>query len=177
MTSFDSNGSFISPTLVPNTRDCLFDGIGGEGASYSSRGEEDVDDRDSGFAEEARRPKPNRLPVFGGRGGGCESSEERLVYPESCRLGGFGFPSSRILYSYFCRINLSIAESTSSTSMGIGGFTPLGLYNLFTALFPLRFIFFGVGIYHQQSCTHSRCDSETDSHRPDPMTSYPYSKI
>jgi hypothetical protein len=37
MTSLDSNGSLISPTLVPNTRDCLLDGTGGEGASYSSR--------------------------------------------------------------------------------------------------------------------------------------------
>lgn len=37
MTSLDSNGSLTSPTLVPNTLDCLLDGIGGEGISRSSR--------------------------------------------------------------------------------------------------------------------------------------------
>jgi hypothetical protein len=57
--------------------------------------------------------KPNLLPVFGGRGGGWSSE---FVLPVLCFAGGL-----TDLSTYFCRMNLSIAESASSASKGIGG--------------------------------------------------------
>ncbi len=81
--------------------------------------------------------KPNRFPVFGGRGGG-ESSDD--LPPVLFRLGGRGLPSARLRCSYFCLMNRSIAESTSSASRGIGGLMFLGLYTLLEAMFPVRFM-------------------------------------
>lgn len=57
--------------------------------------------------------KPNLLPVFGGSGGGWSSE---FVLPVLCLVGGFA-----ALSTYFCRMNLSIAESASSASKGTGG--------------------------------------------------------
>ncbi len=57
--------------------------------------------------------KPNLLPVFGGRGGGWSSE---FVLPVLCLVGGL-----TALSWYFCRMNLSIAESASSASKGTGG--------------------------------------------------------
>lgn len=57
--------------------------------------------------------KPNLLPVFGGNGGG---SSEFVLPLLCCRIGAL-----TALCWYFCRINLSMAESASSASKGIGG--------------------------------------------------------
>jgi len=46
------------------------------------------------------------------------------------------------LDEYFCRINLSIAESASSASNGMGGFVFVGLYIRFDAMLPTRFMFY-----------------------------------
>lgn len=85
----------------------------------------------------ARKVKPNRFPVFGGNGGG-ESSDG--LPPILSRLGGRGLPSANDRCSYFCLINRSIAGSTSSASIGIEGLIFLGLYTLFEAMLPVRFI-------------------------------------
>ena len=84
-----------------------------------------------------RSPNPKRPVGFGGSGGG-RSSE--LVLPVFCRVPGresFRY----ILCSYFARMYLSMALSTSSISMGICGFTLRGLYVLFDSTFPIRFMF------------------------------------
>ncbi len=78
--------------------------------------------------------KPNLLPVFGGSGGGLSSE---FVLPVLFRAGPF-----RTLSWYLFLINLSIAESASSTSNGIGGLVLLGLYMRFEVTFPIRFIFY-----------------------------------
>ncbi len=78
--------------------------------------------------------KPNLLPVFGGSGGGLSSE---FVLPVLFRAG----PSNTLSW-YFFRMNLSIAESASSASNGIGGLVLLGLYMRFEATFPTRFIFY-----------------------------------
>lgn len=72
----------------------------------------------SGKMEEADL-KPNRLPVFGGSGGGVSSDE---VLPVLCFLA-----PARDRCIYFERMNLSIAGSTSSASTGMGGFLLSGL--------------------------------------------------
>jgi hypothetical protein len=105
-----------APTEKPNTLDCLF--LGGDGVlcpEFSKSGcaasrrclEESgkIDDADL---------KPNLLPVFGGRGGGWSSE---FVLPVLFRTGALTARSM-----YFCLMNLSIAESASSTSNGMGGF-------------------------------------------------------
>lgn len=74
------------------------------------------DFEESGKIEEADL-NPNLLPVFGGSGGGWSSELELL--PVSFREAARS--------EYFPRINLSIAESASSASKGIGGFALLGL--------------------------------------------------
>jgi hypothetical protein len=84
-----------------------------------------------------RKPKPKRPVGFGGSGGG-RSSE--LVLPVFCRV------PSRVslmytLCSYFCRMYLSIALSTSSMSIGICAFALRGLYVLFDSELPMRFMF------------------------------------
>jgi hypothetical protein len=50
---------------------------------------------------------------------------------------------------YFCRMNLSIAESASSASNGMGGLALVGLYIRFEAMFPTRFIFYSE-VRHRQ---------------------------
>ena len=44
------------------------------------------------------------------------------------------------LCSYFCLMNLSMALSTSSISIGIWGFVFRGLYVLFDSVLPTRFM-------------------------------------
>lgn len=79
--SLDSNDELISPTLAPNTRDCLFIGTGGDREpNVSDRGDDGFEflseDRGRCEVEETeRRPNPNFLPLLGGRGGG-ESSDD-----------------------------------------------------------------------------------------------------
>lgn len=83
-----------------------------------------------------RRPKPNFFPGLGGKGGRCPSSED--VLPALCLAGCA--PDMNALCSYFCRMNLSITPSASSTSIGIEGLTFFGLNVRFEVLFPTRFI-------------------------------------
>lgn len=81
MFSFCSNDALKSPTLAPNTRDCLFICTGGEREPYvSDRGEVGLDDlpEDRGKCEAddtERRPNPNNFPVLGGSGGGEPSGD------------------------------------------------------------------------------------------------------
>lgn len=128
------------PMLCPKTLDALFT-LGGEellkwrpgdrgGLTGSDLFVGNVDD-------EARKPKPNRFPGFGGNGGGRSSME--LVLPVFCRVVGRDSPND--LCSYFWRRNRSIAPSTSSTSIGMFGLTFPGLYNRFDATLPVRFMF------------------------------------
>lgn len=63
--------------------------------------------------------KPNRLPVLGGKGGGWSSE---FVLPVFCRVCVLIERSW-----YFCRMNLSMAVSTSSASKGMGGLAFVGL--------------------------------------------------
>ena len=115
----------------------------------------------------ARKVKPNRFPVFGGNGGG-ESSDS--LPPVLSRLGGRGLPSANDRCSYFCLMNRSIAGSTSSASMGIEGLIFLGLYTLFEATFPVRFIF-----WYPSASINLLCGRDL-SRRLDPMTNCPCSK-
>lgn len=123
---FNSKSDVLgSPTSAPNSLDGLFR-LSGDG----DRSREPRESRESGRAaaaaaaasrfalddngkiDEADR-KPNRLPVLGGRGGGWSSEFVLPVFCLVCAL---------IVRSwYFCRMNLSIAASTSSASKGIGG--------------------------------------------------------
>lgn len=85
-----------------------------------------------------RNPKPSALFGFGGNGGGLSSTE--LELPVFDRVPG----RESVIYSrcsYFCLIYLSIAPSTSSTSMGICGFWFRGLYALLDSMLPIRFMF------------------------------------
>lgn len=72
------------------------------------------DFEESGKIEEADL-KPNLLPGFGGKGGGWSSE---FVLPVLFLAVGF----AAALSIYLPLMNLSIAESASSTSKGIGGF-------------------------------------------------------
>src|ERR1700761_4595695 len=122
------------------------------GNALSTRGSCDLfflSDCEKGYAdEEALNPNPKILPFFEGTGGGGESGssrggrEEYEVGELSSRRGGSGFPSARLFSWYFLRINLSMAESASSASRGMSGFLFLGLYALFTAMLPLRFMLY-----------------------------------
>lgn len=131
-----SKSSFpYSPTAAPNTLDCLLrfgDGVFSFSASKSCRAAASrLDFDESGNIEEADL-NPNLLPVFGGNGGGWSSE---FVLPVLCLAGAF-----TDLSTYFCLMNLSNAESASSTSNGIGGFVFWGLYIRFDAVFPNRFM-------------------------------------
>lgn len=75
LASLDSMFSPPPPTLAPNTLDCLFTRIGGDGGyAFAVSGEVGGDTCERlviGRAEETdRRPKPKRFPGLGGRGGG-----------------------------------------------------------------------------------------------------------
>jgi hypothetical protein len=113
---FDSKSSgFGWPTSAPNNFDCLFL-LGGEGDLSLELGRAAASRRafdDSGKIDEADL-NPNLLPVLGGSGGGWSSE---FVLPVFCRLCVLTAGSW-----YFCRMNLSIAESASSASNGIAGF-------------------------------------------------------
>jgi hypothetical protein len=139
---FDSRSAmFGSPTSVPNNFEGLFR-LGGDGdrsresgraaaAAAAAASRFALDDK--GNIDEADL-KPNLLlPVLGGRGGGWSSE---LVLPVFCRVCVLIARSW-----YFCRMNLSIAESTSSASKGIAGLLFWGLYIRLDATFPTRFIF------------------------------------
>lgn len=84
---------------------------------------------ESGNMEEADL-KPNLLPVLGGKGGGWSSE---FVLPVSCLAAA--------LSAYLLRMNLSMAESASSASIGTGGRLLVGLYIRLEMVLPTRFIF------------------------------------
>jgi hypothetical protein len=92
---------------------------------------------DNGNIDEADL-NPN-LEFLGGSGGGVPSS--------SC-VGFLSFPVwPATVLMYFCLINLSIAESASSTSMGIDGSLFSGLY----ILLELRLPTFRMFYHHSRS--------------------------
>lgn len=64
-----------------------------------------------------------------------------------CRVPGRE-ASKYILCSYFARMYLSIALSTSSMSMGMEGLTLRGLYVLFDSRLPMRFILSTCALSH-----------------------------
>jgi hypothetical protein len=113
---FKSSSSESPATEVPITLDCLF--LGGDGVLCPEFSKSDCAAARRFFEESGKMEdadlKPNLLPVLGGRGGGWSSE---FVLPVLFRSGAL-----TVLSIYFCRINLSIAESASSTSNGIGGF-------------------------------------------------------
>ena len=75
-----------------------------------------------------RRLNPNFLPGLGGKGGGSSFQEPVPVLPVFCLRAGAGVaPSDNVRSSYFCRMNLSNAESTMSASIGISGLAFFGL--------------------------------------------------
>ena len=109
---FPARSMWPEPTCAPKTFDSLF--LGGEGdrrlVILTGVGGSRLFLEDKGNIEEADL-KPNLDPVFGGNGGGWSSEFE---LPVSCR-------AATACSWYFARINLSIAESASSISNGIGG--------------------------------------------------------
>jgi hypothetical protein len=89
-----------------------------------------------------RRLKPNFLPGLGGRGGGSSFQEPVPVLPVFCRTAGMpGAPSDNVRNSYFCRINLSMAESTMSASTGMSALTFFGFQFALLLVFPSFFMF------------------------------------
>ena len=134
--SFESMPSPEVCTFEPKTLEGLFT-RGGECCPKSPRPGDIGGVMSRGDVAALRSPNPKRPVGFGGSGGG-RSSE--LVLPVFCRVPGresFRY----ILCSYFARIYLSMALSTSSMSMGICGLTLRGLYVLFDSTFPIRFMF------------------------------------
>jgi hypothetical protein len=130
------------PTVAPNTLDCLltFEGDGDLHRLSAGSGGGSLSNRTgplTGYVDDAAR-NANLGPFFGGRGGG--SSE--LVLPVLCRVVDRALPPENARCSYFCRMNLSIVESTSSTSIGIDGFAFCGLNSRFEVMLPIRFIVF-----------------------------------
>lgn len=129
--------------MCPNTLDALFT-LGGEESPNPLKPAPTPGD-DGGLCgsgldaavEEVRRPKPKRFPGLGGSGGGRSSAE--LVLPVFCLVPGRDSPL-KALCSYFCRMKRSSAPSTSSTSIGMFGFTLFGLYIRLEATFPTRFM-------------------------------------
>lgn len=124
-----------SPTSVPNNFEGLFR-LGGVGDRSRETGRGAAASRfaleDNGKIEDADL-NPNLIPVLGGRGGGWSSE---FVLPVCCCVCALGVRSW-----YFCLINLSIAESASSASKGMGGLAFCGLYIRFDEAFPTRFMF------------------------------------
>lgn len=154
--SLTSNPSPVPGTLDPNTLDGLFV-LGGDGSRDPLEGRaEDVE----------RRPIPAFLVGLGGGGGGRSSAE--LVLPVFC-LVPTPEPAMYILCSYFCLIYLSIAPSISSTSIGMEGFTFLGLYCRLDSTLPVRFMFC-------PKISLSFGWMEVGSHRLDRYSNYPCSK-
>ena len=87
------------------------------------------------------RLKPNLLPGLGGRGGGSSFQLLALVLPVFCRTAGLDAPDASAFCSYFCRMNFSIATSTSSASMGMSGRTPFGFHTALLLALPTLFMF------------------------------------
>lgn len=135
--SFESSPSPEDCMLVPNTLDCLFT-RGGEVSCPKPPIPGDTGGvRFLGDAAAFRSPNPKRPVGFGGNGGGLSSE---LVLPVFCRVPG-RISCMYTRCSYFCRMYLSMAPSTSSTSMGICGLTFRGLYVRFDSRLPMRFMF------------------------------------
>lgn len=123
--SFDSNPSPEVFTLDPNTLDGLFT-LGGD-VSCPLKPLSPGDTGGVTFlgnVEAFCNPNPKRFVGFGGRGGGLSSTE--LELPVFDRVPGRE-SFMKVRCSYFCRMNLSIALSTSSMSIGICGFMLRGL--------------------------------------------------
>lgn len=78
-----------------------------------------------------RSEKPNFLPGLGGKGGGSSLQLPVPVLPVFCLAAAdVALPAVNSLCSYFRRIYLSIAPSTSSASIGISARTLFGLNDL-----------------------------------------------
>lgn len=135
--NLDSNPSPEVCILDPNTLDGLLTRGGDVSCPKLPRPGDTGGVRFRGDVAALRNPNPKRPVGFGGNGGG-RSSE--LVLPVFCRVPG-RVSFMYILCSYFCRMYLSMALSTSSISMGIWGFVLRGLYVLFDSEFPIRFMF------------------------------------
>ena len=121
--SLDSSPSPV--TLEPKTLDGLFN-LGGESlcAPKLVKPGEMGGVTLGGCVAAFRNPNPSTLFGFGGSGGGLSSTE--LELPVFDRVPG----RESVMYSrcsYFCRMYLSMAPSTSSMSMGICGFMLRGL--------------------------------------------------
>lgn len=134
--NFDSMPSPDVCTLDPNTRDGLLT-RGGDSCPKPPSPGDTGGVRLRGEVAAFRSPNPKRPVGFGGSGGGLSSE---LVLPVFCRVLG-RVSCMYIRCSYFCRMYRSMALSTSSTSMGICGFTLRGLYVLLDSEFPMRFMF------------------------------------
>lgn len=105
-----SSGS-SDATEVPKIRDGLL--LGGDGVCCREISASRFDFEDRGNMEDADL-KPNLCPVFfGGSGGGWSSEFVLPVLFRACAVTALSW--------YFCLINLSMAESASSTSIGMGG--------------------------------------------------------
>lgn len=135
--SFESSPSPDVCMVDPNTRDGLFTLGGDASCSKLPKPGDTGGVRFRCDADAFRNVKPKRPVGFGGSGGGLSSE---LVLPVFCRVLGRE-SVMYILCSYFCRMYLSMALSTSSISMGICGFTLRGLYVLFDSRLPMRFMF------------------------------------
>lgn len=138
--SFDSSPSPEVFTFDPNTLEGLFT-LGGE-VSCPSKPPIPGDTGGVTFlgnVEDFCIPKPNRFVGFGGSGGGLSSTELELPVFDLVP-GRESFMNTRC--SYFCRMYLSIALSTSSTSIGICALTLRGLYVLLDSALPMRFMFY-----------------------------------
>jgi hypothetical protein len=135
--SFESRPSPDVWILEPKTLDGLLTRGGEVSCAYPSIPGDTGGERFRDAGVGLRNPNPNRLVGFGGNGGG-RSSE--LVLPVFCRVPGresFKY----IRCSYFARMYLSMALSTSSISIGIDGLMLRGLYVLFDSRLPMRFMF------------------------------------
>jgi hypothetical protein len=136
LASFESSPSPDVWMLDPNTLDGLFT-RGGDPSCPKLPSPGDTGGVMLREVAAFRSPKPKRPVGLGGNGGGLSSE---LVLPVFCRVPGRE-SCMYTLCSYFCRMYLSIALSTSSTSMGICGFALRGLYVLFDSALPMRFMF------------------------------------
>ena len=135
--NFESSPSPDVLMFDPKTLDALFTRGGDVSCPKLPISGETGGVRFRGDVAAFRNPNPKRPEGLGGNGGG-RSSE--LVLPVLCRVPGRE-SAMYIRCSYFCRMYLSIALSTSSISMGIWGLTLRGLYVLFDSALPMRFMF------------------------------------
>ena len=139
VTSFHSIPSSVTPMLAPKMRDCLLFWVG-----ELTLSEVDVFLERWRAEEEDLKPNPNLRPGLGGGGGGWSSE---LPVPPVCTRAVGCLAAAPAMYdfcSYFCLMKRSIAESTSSTSRGIGGFVFEGLKFLLELALPTFLIFYRV---------------------------------